>query len=436
MTVQPSAIHPTLLLRPRARGLVSSRLMGEAALGDLDQALDDFGACDLSLLVAGENRLDLLAEDLGLSLVVRVLLLISPLSSFSSSRIWTLGCSVLAASESRSSRVRSLLLTAGRAGRRGATEPPRFSRLKIVCGSLGTDPGGGTLVGLAGGGGVCGAGADISKSLPPRSRSDGHLGTRPNPRTASDPDGRRARQPPAARASVDRRACGHDMLAWCLCGLHSRQPARVLFGPLRLWLTMQTNGCTNTARATRLRLDRLLGQPERGSLGVSADRPVIPRMDDASTERLDPVQRLADVAHGEVGQRKESPGPRPRSCTPTVGRSERVCHPSPSPGSRACSSTPRSPAQKRRARAGSSAGNSIRDSEEPTAPILQLRRCRAADRRWASRAFGACRHSLHDGNRPAKCTRPRSSSSASSSAESGSARSFSRLTAASTVDIF
>jgi len=43
--------------------------MGEAALGDLDQALDDFGACDLSLLVAGENRLDLLAEDLGLSLV-------------------------------------------------------------------------------------------------------------------------------------------------------------------------------------------------------------------------------------------------------------------------------------------------------------------------------------------------------------------------------
>ena len=108
--------------------------------------------------------------------------------------------------------------------------------------------------------------------------------------------------PIAARASATTRA-------WRLCGLHSRQPARVPFGPLRLWFAMQTNGCTNTARATRLRLKRLLGQPERGSLGVSADRPVIPRMDDASTERLDAVQRLADVAHGEVGQRKGVPRP-------------------------------------------------------------------------------------------------------------------------------
>lgn len=53
-------------------------------------------------------------------------------------------------------------------GEWGAAEPPRFSRLKIVCGSLGTDPGCGTLVGLAGGGGVCGAGADIAKSLAQR----------------------------------------------------------------------------------------------------------------------------------------------------------------------------------------------------------------------------------------------------------------------------
>jgi len=41
-------------------------------------------------------------------------------------------------------------LPLGELGGRGATEPPRFSRLKIVCGNLGTEPGGGTLLGLAG----------------------------------------------------------------------------------------------------------------------------------------------------------------------------------------------------------------------------------------------------------------------------------------------
>ncbi len=52
---------------------------------------------------------------------------------------------------------------------------------------------------------------------------------------------------------------------------------------------------------------RLLGQPERGSLGVLADRPVLPGVDDASTERLDVLQRLGYVAHREVGQRKRIP---------------------------------------------------------------------------------------------------------------------------------
>jgi hypothetical protein len=53
----------------------------------------------------------------------------------------------------------------GRGGR-GATEPPRFSKLKIVCGSLGTDPGGSTLVGLAGGGGGgCDAGAESTEPI-------------------------------------------------------------------------------------------------------------------------------------------------------------------------------------------------------------------------------------------------------------------------------
>jgi hypothetical protein len=50
-------------------------------------------------------------------------------------------------------------------GARGGAAPPRCSRLKIVCGSLGTEPGGGTLVGFAGGGGLWGRGSDISKSL-------------------------------------------------------------------------------------------------------------------------------------------------------------------------------------------------------------------------------------------------------------------------------
>ena len=113
-----------------------------------------------------------------------------------------------------------------------------------------------------------------------------------------------------------------------------------------------------------LRLERLLGQPEGGALGVLADRPSLPRVHHASPKRRHPLQRLSDVVDREIGQRKESPGPRPRSCTPTVGPTVRVCHPSPSPGSRTCSSTSSRPAQKRRARAGSSAGNSIRDSEE------------------------------------------------------------------------
>jgi hypothetical protein len=50
----------------------------------------------------------------------------------------------------------------GEPGERGDTEPPRFSRLKIVCGNLGTEPGGGMLLGLAGGGGLFGRGAGMS----------------------------------------------------------------------------------------------------------------------------------------------------------------------------------------------------------------------------------------------------------------------------------
>jgi len=48
---------------------------------------------------------------------------------------------------------------------------------------------------------------------------------------------------------------------------------------------------------------RLPGQAERTPLGVPADRPVLPWVDDASPEGLDPLHRLGDIDHGEVGQR-------------------------------------------------------------------------------------------------------------------------------------
>ena len=47
----------------------------------------------------------------------------------------------------------------------------------------------------------------------------------------------------------------------------------------------------------------LLRQPERTSFGVLADRPGLPWVDHAPTERLDALQCLGDIAHREVGQR-------------------------------------------------------------------------------------------------------------------------------------
>src|SRR5215216_3862018 len=48
----------------------------------------------------------------------------------------------------------------------------------------------------------------------------------------------------------------------------------------------------------------LLREPERVSLGVFADRPRLARVYDAPAERLDPLQRLGDIAHREVRQRE------------------------------------------------------------------------------------------------------------------------------------
>jgi hypothetical protein len=46
-----------------------------------------------------------------------------------------------------------------------------------------------------------------------------------------------------------------------------------------------------------------LREPERASLGVLADRPCFARVYHAPAERLDPLQRLGDIAHREVRQR-------------------------------------------------------------------------------------------------------------------------------------
>ena len=60
-------------------------------------------------------------------------------------------------------------------------------------------------------------------------------------------------------------------------------------------------------RPRRRRRRGVLGlsrQPERASLGVLADRPGFPRVDDAPTERFDPLQRRRDIGHREVRQRE------------------------------------------------------------------------------------------------------------------------------------
>src|ERR1700730_10036806 len=53
-----------------------------------------------------------------------------------------------------------------------------------------------------------------------------------------------------------------------------------------------------------LRAEQLAGQPKRAALGVSADCPLLPRVDDAPAERRDPLQRLGDIDDREVGQRE------------------------------------------------------------------------------------------------------------------------------------
>jgi hypothetical protein len=55
--------------------------------------------------------------------------------------------------------------------------------------------------------------------------------------------------------------------------------------------------------------DSCLREPERASLGVLADRPCLSRVNHAPAERLDPLQRLGDIAYREVGQTEGIAGP-------------------------------------------------------------------------------------------------------------------------------
>ena len=53
------------------------------------------------------------------------------------------------------------------------------------------------------------------------------------------------------------------------------------------------------------------GEAERTPLGVLADRPRLPGMDDAAAERLDPLERLREIVDGEVGQGERVSGAAP-----------------------------------------------------------------------------------------------------------------------------
>jgi len=72
----------------------------------------------------------------------------------------------------------------------------------------------------------------------------------------------------------------------------------------------------------------------------------------------------------KYGSENESPGPRPRSCTPITGACSLACHPSPSASVRSSKLAPSNADQKRRARSGSSAGNSTSASRASIADTI------------------------------------------------------------------
>ena len=93
----------------------------------------------------------------------------------------------------------------------------------------------------------------------------------------------------------------------------------------------------------------------------------------------------------KYGRETVSPGPRPRSCTPTAGGPSWVCTPDPSSAARSSSAVPSSPDQKARARARSSAGNSMRVGRAAvmvSRPPYAARAAAIRSRYQAALAFG------------------------------------------------
>jgi hypothetical protein len=109
-------------------------------------------------------------------------------------------------------------------------------------------------------------------------------------------------------------------------------------------------------------LPRILGcssQREWAALGIAADGPPRAGMDDRAAELADPLERSRQVADGEVGEGGGVPGTRPALMDPRRRPPTSISHPEPPSVGLGRSSTPSTPRQKRRARSGSSAGNSI-----------------------------------------------------------------------------
>ena len=100
------------------------------------------------------------------------------------------------------------------------------------------------------------------------------------------------------------------------------------------------------------------GERERAALGVAADRPALAGVDDRAAQLGNARQRRLHSLDGEVRERRGVAGPGPRAWTPRRRPSASASQPEPA-RRRGESSTPSTPCQNCRARAGSSAGNSI-----------------------------------------------------------------------------
>ena len=115
--------------------------------------------------------------------------------------------------------------------------------------------------------------------------------------------------------------------------------------------------------ARRRALDRLAlrREPERAALGVATDRPALARVHDVPAELDDPLERSGHVRAPESRAARTGRPARARARgARTPAPSPWLCKPSPSAALRSSRANPSSPSQNCRARARSSAGNSIK----------------------------------------------------------------------------